>query len=224
MKTKIFNALKTEYANLGLSEKALNGVASLLEKTVTTDDDITTAIKEVGVSSMLKILQSEVDTERQKAGKYAKELEQIKASQSSGNGEGGVTVNSKENENEKAIAELTATLKSLQEQVSQENKKKNETAMLQQLTERLRGENCTNDFILKTTLSGFSLNDEDTLESLTSRYKDAYNANYKEAYGNGAHGFAGGFGMGQQANDENEFAGVVSRLKSSGVLKDTEKK
>ena len=35
MKTKILNALRTEYANLGLGDKAFDGVASFLEKTIT---------------------------------------------------------------------------------------------------------------------------------------------------------------------------------------------
>ena len=34
MKTKIANALKTKYATLGLSQKAFDGVAAILEKTI----------------------------------------------------------------------------------------------------------------------------------------------------------------------------------------------
>lgn len=43
MKEKILAALKTNYAKLGFSQKALDGVAAFLEKTVNDDSQIETA-------------------------------------------------------------------------------------------------------------------------------------------------------------------------------------
>lgn len=62
MKQKILSALKNKYAHLGLSREALDGVASVLEKTIKSDEEIETAVS--GVEGMLKVFQSEADRER----------------------------------------------------------------------------------------------------------------------------------------------------------------
>lgn len=45
MKEKILVALKTKYSNLGFGAKALDGVASILEKSVTDESQIETAVR-----------------------------------------------------------------------------------------------------------------------------------------------------------------------------------
>lgn len=62
MKQKIISELKNKYAHLGLSKEALDGVASVLEKTIKSEDEIETAVN--GVEGMLKVFQSEADRER----------------------------------------------------------------------------------------------------------------------------------------------------------------
>lgn len=62
MKQKILTGLKNKYAHLGLSKEALDGVASVLEKTVKSEDEIETAVS--GVEGLLKVIQSESDRER----------------------------------------------------------------------------------------------------------------------------------------------------------------
>ena len=62
MKKKILDALKTRYNNLGFGDKAFNGVASFLEKTVTDEDQIETAIG--GVKELLTAFQSDADKVR----------------------------------------------------------------------------------------------------------------------------------------------------------------
>ena len=59
MKEQILKALKTKYKNLGFGEKAFEGVAEYLAKTVTEEANIETAID--GVEGMLKVFQSEAD-------------------------------------------------------------------------------------------------------------------------------------------------------------------
>jgi hypothetical protein len=62
MKQKILTTLKNKYSHLGLSREALDGVASVLEKTINSEEDIETAVS--GVEGMLKVFQSEADRER----------------------------------------------------------------------------------------------------------------------------------------------------------------
>lgn len=62
MKQKILSTLKNKYSHLGLSREALDGVASVLEKTIKSEEEIETAVS--GVEGMLKVFQSEADRER----------------------------------------------------------------------------------------------------------------------------------------------------------------
>lgn len=59
MKEKILAALKTKYKTLGFSDKALDGVADILSKTVTEESQIDGAIE--GVEPLLKALQGDAD-------------------------------------------------------------------------------------------------------------------------------------------------------------------
>lgn len=76
MKTKILPALKTKYSNLGFSEKAFDGVADFLSKTVTKEEDIETATG--GVEGLLKAFQGESDRIRTELQKRTTELEDLK--------------------------------------------------------------------------------------------------------------------------------------------------
>lgn len=59
MKEKILAALKTKYKTLGFSDKALDGVADILSKTVTEESAIDGTIE--GVEPLLKALQGDAD-------------------------------------------------------------------------------------------------------------------------------------------------------------------
>lgn len=76
MKEKIMTALKTKYSNLGFSAKALDGVASVLEKTVADESQIETAVS--GVEPLLKVFQAESDRARTEYNALKGELEALK--------------------------------------------------------------------------------------------------------------------------------------------------
>ena len=59
MKAKILTALKTKYSNLGFGDKAFDGVADFISKTVTEETQIETAT--AGVEPLLKAFQGELD-------------------------------------------------------------------------------------------------------------------------------------------------------------------
>lgn len=65
MKDKILLAIKTKYANLGLSAKTLEGFANILVATVSEEEQIETAVS--GLESFAKLAQSEADRVRQEA-------------------------------------------------------------------------------------------------------------------------------------------------------------
>lgn len=76
MKVKILAQLKTKYANLGFGDKAFDGVADYLSKTVTEETQIETAIS--GVESLLKAFQGDVDKVRTELAQKKTELEDLK--------------------------------------------------------------------------------------------------------------------------------------------------
>ena len=76
MKEKILEALKKKFANFGFDAKVLEGVASFLEPTITSEDAIDNSV--AGVEGLLKSFQSNFDkirTEKAEAEKRLKELE-----------------------------------------------------------------------------------------------------------------------------------------------------
>lgn len=62
MKQRILSALKNKYSHLGLSREALDGVASVLEKTIKSEDEITASVD--NIEGLLKVFQSEGDRAR----------------------------------------------------------------------------------------------------------------------------------------------------------------
>lgn len=76
MKEKILVALKTKYKTFGFGEKAFDGVADYLSKTVTEESQIETAIS--GVEGLLKAFQGDIDTVRNAKSGLQKELDELK--------------------------------------------------------------------------------------------------------------------------------------------------
>ena len=59
MKTKIKEALKTKYQNLGFGDKAIDGVADFLSRSVTKEEDIEATV--TGAETLLKAFQGDAD-------------------------------------------------------------------------------------------------------------------------------------------------------------------
>lgn len=76
MKTKILVGLKTKYKTFGFSDKAFDGVADYLSKTVTEESQIETAIS--GVEGLLKAFQGDIDTVRNEKSGLQKQLDELK--------------------------------------------------------------------------------------------------------------------------------------------------
>lgn len=66
MKSKILAALKTKHSDKGFGQKAMDGVAEYLLKTITDESQIETAV--AGVEPLLKVFQSEADAMRTEIG------------------------------------------------------------------------------------------------------------------------------------------------------------
>lgn len=76
MKEKILVALKTKYKTFGFGDKAYDGVADYLSKTVAEESQIETAIS--GVEGLLKAFQGDIDTVRNEKSGLQKQLDELK--------------------------------------------------------------------------------------------------------------------------------------------------
>lgn len=214
MKTKIFNALKTEYKNLGLSDKALNGVAAFLEKTVTDENGIDAAIKEAYVSDLLKTYQSEVDTERQKASKATKDFDDYKKAHPAGTPP---KADGDESEVMKLLKQMQEDNNALRLRLDNADKAKTKAETIAAIRENLKKENRGVDGLLNLILGNVEIGENDTVETLTAKYKDQYDANYKALYGDGAVPPVGGGGGGGGFRP-GMFDGIVSGMQEKGIL------
>ena len=76
MKEKILEALKTKYSHLGFGQKAFDGVAAYLEKTVADETQLETAV--AGVEPLLKAFQSDIDKMRTEKSALQVQVEELK--------------------------------------------------------------------------------------------------------------------------------------------------
>ena len=183
MKTKILNALKTEYANLGLGEKAFDGVASFLEKTITEEAKIGDAIKEEGVKNLLKSIQGESDALRNKATKAAKDLEDYKKAHPETQAQQTETQQTEtEPEWAKKIREQNEALAA---RLDSQEKARKQQQNLESVTAALKAAGCTQEEVLRLSLVGFALGENETEEAAVTRIKSAYDASVKKIYGEG---------------------------------------
>lgn len=182
MKTKILNALKTEYANLGLGDKAFDGVASFLEKTITEESKINEEIKTDLVKNLLKSIQGETDTLRTKATKAEKDLEDYKKSHPENQPPTPPTPPPTETEGEKKLREQ---IEALTKRLDDAEKANNNATTLAAVRTRLETkEGCTNKGILNAALKGFALAENETEDAAVARLKEEYNRSYTETFGN----------------------------------------
>ena len=147
MRKKIAEALRNRYSNLGLTEKAFDGVAGMLEKTVTEESQIQSAIESEEVSALLKSIQGETDALRTARTQAQRELEDYKKShpetKKPEEGSGG----------EDGNAEMLRQLKSIQDRLDERDRREKSAQTLAEVDRLLKEKGATNDFIRRMTSS-----------------------------------------------------------------------
>lgn len=186
-KENIATALKTKYQRFGLSNEAIDRIASAREKTVNSEEEVETAVADAETmgliaNELMKMRDKEINnkTDLQRAFDAYKEKNPEK------NGQADPPPGGREDEAEPEWA------KRLRERFEREDKEKADAAVLKSVEAKLKAEGCRNPGILKSTLKGFALKKDETEDAAVSRLKDEYNASYKEVFGEGAlPGFGG---------------------------------
>ena len=179
MKTRLLTALKTEYAKSGLSDKAFDGVASVLVKTVTKEDEIDGVVKSDETKALIKAYQTDTDKVRTEKANLQAEFDKYKR-------EHPETTPPKEPEEED---EETKKLKERIEALENENKEAKQkaarTEKLASIRAKMKEQGSDNDNILDLVLEKAEFKDEDSIDDIATNLKAAYDAKFTQFYGDG---------------------------------------
>lgn len=156
MKTKILNALKTEYAKMGLGDKAFDGVASFLVKTITKDEEIDGVIKSEDTKNLLKAFQGESDSLRNRAAQLEKDFNAYKQAHPE------EVKKEPEKEPEEKEPEWARRLR---ERFERQDREDNRKSVMAAVIATAKTKGCTDDRALKLTEKLFELKDDETSEA-----------------------------------------------------------
>lgn len=212
MKQKILDALKTRYSNLGLGDKALDGVASFLEKTVTDEASIDTVVAGDNVSAMLKAMQSSFDSLRGRNTELQRQLDEISRRP---NPQVPPAPEPKSTESDEMV-QLKERLAKMEENYGRAMAEKRNAGIVSDLRRKLKDGGSDNDAVLDLVLDRLTIGESDTADSLADKSREAYDAAYKKFYGNGVVPPAGA----KQAEGYKAgmFDGEVARLMAEGKI------
>ena len=213
MKQKIIAALKTRYKNIGLGEKAFDGVAAFLEKTVTKEEDIEATVAGDDVAALVRAIQGDQDSLRARNTELQRSLDELKAA-GSGNtdpnpGKGSAT-------DDAALKELKERFDKLEDNYSRAMARERNSGIAAELRRKLkdRGSDC--EPVLDLILKDLQIAETDTADTLVDRCVASYDETYKRFYGDGPAPRSGK--AAPEGYKRGDFSKEVERLKSEGKL------
>lgn len=189
MKENIKNALKTEYAKMGLGDKAFDGVASFLAKTINNEEEISGVITNEDTKNLLKAFQGESDSLRTRAAQLEKDFNAYKEAHPSKSDQNPEPPKKEPEAEPEAEPEWAKKLREQNEKILARQAADDAARILKDnlsaVEGKLRSAGCTNPGILKGVLKGFSLEKDETVDQAADRLKGEYDASYKETFGAG---------------------------------------
>lgn len=213
MKQKIIAALKTRYKNIGLGEKAFDGVAAFLEKTVTKEEDIEATVAGDDVAALVRAIQGDQDSLRARNTELQRSLDELKAA-GSGNtdpnpGKGSAT-------DDAALKELKERFDKLEDNYSRAMARERNSGIAAELRRKLkdRGSDC--EPVLDLILKDLQIAETDTADTLVDRCVASYDETYKRFYGDGPAPRSGK--AAPEGYKRGDFSKEVERLRSEGKL------
>lgn len=213
MKQKIIAALKTRYKNIGLGEKAFDGVAAFLEKTVTKEEDIEAAVAGDDVAALVRAIQGDQDSLRARNTELQRSLDELRKA-GSGNadtkpGEGSKT-------DDAALKELKERFDKLEENYSRAMARERNSGITAELRRKLKDKGSDCEPVLDLILKDLQIAETDTADTLVDRCVASYDETYKRFYGDGPAPRSGR--PAPEGYKRGDFSREVERLKSEGKL------
>lgn len=206
MKTKILQRLKQDYSNLGVSEKAFDGVADFLSKTITEEERIPEVVANAG--AFLKVYQSDVDKERTSAASARKELEAFKKEQEPKS----TDPKPKDNQGGEATERDKDVMRLLEEQQKQINillGQRSHEGKVAQITSILAEKKIPESFY-SIALSGRTFGEDTNVDELVTAIEHGYTKFQDETANNRFNG-SGKPEEGGQSNDD-QLASLVKQV------------
>ena len=206
MKTKILQQLKQRYSNLGVSEKAFDGVADFLSKTITEEERIAESV--AGAESFLKAYQSDEDKERTSASTLRKELEALKKETQPKPTDPKPNDNqgNEPTEREKALLER---MDALQSQLGQLVGQRSHEGKLAQITALLGEKNIPESFYTMA-LSGRTFGEDTNVGELVANIEQGYTKFQDESANDRFKG--GGKPEAGEQSDDDVMASIVKQV------------
>lgn len=188
MKEKIANALKTKYQRFGLSNEAIDRIASAKEKTVTSEDAIDAGIADTETMGLIaielmKMRDKEISnkTDLQRAFDTYKE----KHPDSDPTKQAPAPEPEKEPEWARKLREQNEAITARFEREDKEKAQKATRLTVESKLKAIIADDAFNQGVFNSTLKGFSLGENETLEDAVARVKGEYDASFKETFGDG---------------------------------------
>ncbi|MBQ7913450.1 MAG: hypothetical protein IJ308_06905 [Clostridia bacterium] len=220
MKQKIIDAFKTKYLSFGLSNEAIDRIASALEKTVTKEEEIAEALEKVDT---MNLIASELQKMRDKEIQTRTDLQNSFNAYKEKHPE--TTPPPTPPKKDEQEPEWAKTLREQNEillkRQQDEDAAKAQKELIARLEAGLKKAGCVNAGILSGVLKGVALQKDETEDAAIERLKGDYNASVKAIFGDGPIPPAAGgsaFGDAKTALDKkNAF------LRQQGLLPEPEK-
>lgn len=181
-KEEIATALKTKYQRFGLSNEAIDRIASAREKTVASEGDVEAAVADVATMELIafelqkmrdKEIQSRTDTQR--AFDTYKEKHPDKTPEPP----------TPPTPPQPGPMDEPEWAKNLRERFEREDKEKKDKQVRDTLTARLKMEGCSNTGIIKFVMTEYSPVEGESEDDAVKRLKESYSSAYTETFGAG---------------------------------------
>ena len=219
MKTKIFNALRTKYQRFGLSNEAVDRIASALEKTVTDESGIEGAIAEASTMTLIaEELQRSADAERRQRSTLQKSFDEYKEQHPSKSEPDSDPKPSADDAVLKLLKQMQEDNKALKARLDAKDALAKTDEMRAKVLEGLKASGRDDAAVTNIIMRQFAVGEGDTESSLIEKYRSSYDADYKMIHGDGAVPPMGNLFPKSDKPDAHEFDGAVQRLRDKGVL------
>lgn len=210
MKAKLLAALKTEYKTLGLSDKAFDGVASVLAKTVTKEDEIDGVVKADETKALIKAYQADADKLRQEKAQLQSEYDAYKREHPE------TTPPTEPPTEDEDTKKLLERIEALEQENKEAKSKAARSEKISAIRSKMKENGSDNDNILDLVLDKAEFKDGEKVEDIATRLKSEYDTTFTKFYGDGPRPHHHGNSTPEYKGTEDDD--FVDKLRSEGQL------
>lgn len=188
MKQKIIAALKTKYQRFGLSNEAIDRIASAKEKTVTSEEEIESAVAD---AQTMELIANELQKMRDKEIRNRTDLQTTFDQYKEAHPEGKQTTTTADTQTDEPewARKLRESNERIEARFKADDDAKKLSAARTSVEAKLKAaisKSSFNQGVFNATMKGFALKENESEDDAVARLTSEYNSFYKETYPNGA--------------------------------------